>query len=678
MEQHPYGSFTSPKENVYTKWYVDAKDYYYAVSEALMAAKEEIFIEDWWLSPELKKANEGVKIYIVLFNEVPAIMYLNSRHAELALHHKNIKVFRHGENTFFANVEWGLHMLWNRLFPNAESIKHPDTDPVAYWTVMVVDRNTAFIGGLDLCFGRYDTHAHKLADFPKFANFSEVWPGQDYNNVRIKDFVEAPAVDVANHFIERWNYIKSRNALNYFIRCSHPLLKKSVASDFLEEDVRTYKYFNETTDVDSTKGTCSVQILRSVCRWSHGIEIEDSIHQAYVQTIKEAQHFIYIENQFFMTGNYEKSIFHNMIGKALIERIIRAYKNNEKFRVIVVMPLVPGFEGQFDAEMAVALRITLEFEYRTICRGDGSIFEKLKQAGIQNPDEYISFYALRTHDKIDSEAVKKAKDQILSKMSQELSSKVSPVLNLVNDPIITEQIYIHSKLMIVDDEIVICGSANVNDRSQLGRHDSEIAAIIRDKDKIDSKLAGKHIKASRFAVSLRRYLFKEHLGLLPVSDDHLSEVTYHSYPPPLHIKIESHHLQTNEEKKLEDPVSDEFYALWKGRAEKNTEIFNDVFHCLPSDRVKTWDDYKEFIPDPKLIPLGHVYDKSKIQELEHVKGNLVLFPYKFLEKEEVTVLRKVKTLNDLQYNFKEFELAAESELIEDLAKSSEHVAAFAG
>lgn len=30
------------------------------------------------------------------------------------------------------------------------------------------------------------------------------------------------------------------------------------------------------------------------------------------------------------------------------------------------------------------------------------------------------------------------------------------------DKVITEQVYVHSKLMIVDDEWVICGSANIN------------------------------------------------------------------------------------------------------------------------------------------------------------------------------------------------------------------------
>lgn len=37
----------------------------------------------------------------------------------------------------------------------------------------------------------------------------------------------------------------------------------------------------------------------------------------------------------------------------------------------------------------------------------------------------------------------------------------------------------HSKLMIVDDNLVICGSANINDRSMLGKRDSEVAVIIQ-------------------------------------------------------------------------------------------------------------------------------------------------------------------------------------------------------
>jgi phospholipase D1/2 len=44
---------------------------------------------------------------------------------------------------------------------------------------------------------------------------------------------------------------------------------------------------------------------------------------------------------------------------------------------------------------------------------------------------------------------------------------------------VTELIYVHSKLLIADDQLVICGSANINDRSMLGKRDSEIAVVIK-------------------------------------------------------------------------------------------------------------------------------------------------------------------------------------------------------
>jgi len=42
---------------------------------------------------------------------------------------------------------------------------------------------------------------------------------------------------------------------------------------------------------------------------------------------------------------------------------------------------------------------------------------------------------------------------------------------------VTEQIYVHTKLMIVDDTVAIIGSANINDRSIAGNRDSEIAVV---------------------------------------------------------------------------------------------------------------------------------------------------------------------------------------------------------
>lgn len=37
------------------------------------------------------------------------------------------------------------------------------------------------------------------------------------------------------------------------------------------------------------------------------------------------------------------------------------------------------------------------------------------------------------------------------------------------------QVYVHSKVMIIDDSIALIGSANINDRSLLGSRDSEVS-----------------------------------------------------------------------------------------------------------------------------------------------------------------------------------------------------------
>lgn len=54
--------------------------------------------------------------------------------------------------------------------------------------MLIIDCKIAFIGGLDLCFGRYDTHQHELVDFDSYNDNPSIWPGQDYSNPRVKDF----------------------------------------------------------------------------------------------------------------------------------------------------------------------------------------------------------------------------------------------------------------------------------------------------------------------------------------------------------------------------------------------------------------------------------------------------------------------------------------------------------
>jgi len=65
------------------------------------------------------------------------------------------------------------------------------------------------------------------------------------------------------------------------------------------------------------------------------------------------------------------------------------------------------------------------------------------------------------------------------------TEQACPFISLPVFMFIPLQVYIHSKICIVDDRLVIIGSANINERSQRGDRDSELAAVIRDTDMIE-------------------------------------------------------------------------------------------------------------------------------------------------------------------------------------------------
>ena len=148
--------------------------------------------------------------------------------------------------------------------------------------------------------------------------------------------------------------------------------------------------------------------------------------------------------------------------------------------------MLPGFAGE--PESSGTLQIILKHTYAGICRNHGmSIIEQLEKIMGDKWKEYIGFYSLRGH-------------------------------GLVNNVPETELIYIHSKLMIVDDKTVILGSANINDRSMLGKRDSEYAVMINEERKLNSIMDGKEYKAANFAHSFRVNLFAQHLGVDPKDD----------------------------------------------------------------------------------------------------------------------------------------------------------------
>ena len=166
--------------------------------------------------------------------------------------------------------------------------------------------------------------------------------------------------------------------------------------------------------------------------------------------------------------------------------------------------------------------------------------------------------------------------------------------------------------------MVICGSANLNDRSQLGYHDSEIAIIIENVDFIPSYMNGQPWQASKFAASLRRQLFRKHLGLIPPQDHQKPDENFQPIGVP-----NAYDFGSPEDQVVQDPLSDQFLNFWNGRARQNTDAFGKLFHPVPHDSVQTWADYdsfyEKFFKESAAEPGGHASGKTSAKyEWGHV------------------------------------------------------------
>lgn len=360
---------------------------------------------------------------------------------------------------------------------------------------------------------------------------------------------------------------------------------------------------------------------------------------------------------------------YNKIGAAIVSRILKAHQAGEKFSVIVAMPAVPAFAGDLKSDGALGTRGIMEFQYNSISRGGHSIIEKLTQAGVVHPEKYIAFYNLRNYDRLNTSATMQraqnesgvryddarrefddhveagydgySRDEHVEgrlgsqyRRYQEAAERQDdntwdtisaaymhngPDLNSLPwegdpeseiDAFVSEELYIHSKVLIADDRLVICGSANLNDRSQLGTHDSEIAVVIEDPTPVRSRMNGEEFTASKFAASLRRQLFRKHLGLLPDQRWDRPDGNFH----PVTQGPNEYDWGSEADRLVEDPISDEFEQLWRSTAQTNTEVFSRVFHNVPNDVVRTWDDYDSFFSKYFIIPGSD--EEKKIQEKE--------------------------------------------------------------
>jgi phosphatidylserine/phosphatidylglycerophosphate/cardiolipin synthase-like enzyme/uncharacterized membrane protein YdjX (TVP38/TMEM64 family) len=277
--------------------------------------------------------------------------------------------------------------------------------------VVVVDDAVAFVGGLDLTHGRWDTPEHRREEPNRLdaqGRFSR--PSHD-----VQAIVDGAAARALGELCrERWQRGTDR-------RCV-PLDRASGADPWPPGLVP------ELTEVD-------VAIARTDPGWMTRKSVEE-IRALYVDAIALAKRFIYLENQYFSSS---------VVGAALETRLREAGGP----QVVVVSRLTE--EGWLEERSMGLLRTRLH--------------ERLRAADAEQ--RYRLFYP-----------------QLPDEGAQPLS--------------------VHSKVLIVDDEVCSVGSANFNNRSMGFDTECNIAIEARGDERVKAAIA-----------AFRRRLLAEHLAADP-------------------------------------------------------------------------------------------------------------------------------------------------------------------
>ncbi|XP_035538720.1 phospholipase D alpha 1-like [Juglans regia] len=339
----------------------------------------------------------------------------------------------------------------------------------------------SFIGGIDLCGGRFDITEHPLFstlktihhdDFhqPNFATASikKGGPREPWHDIHCQ--LEGPvAWDVLYNFERRW--------------------KKQVGDKFLIKLNQLDEILIHPSPVTSLNDTetWNVQIFRSIDggavfdfpeksddAYAVGLVsgkdniIDRSIQDAYINAIRRAKNFIYIENQYFLGSSFgwspndikvEDIGALHLIPKELSLKIVSKIEAGERFAVYILIPMWP--EG---IPESAYVQTILDWQRRTMEMMYSDINKALQKKGLdEDPWDYLNFYCLGNRETV------KVKEYIPPERPEPNTdySRAQQARRFM--------INVHAKLMIVDDEYIIIGSANINQRSMDGARDSEIA-----------------------------------------------------------------------------------------------------------------------------------------------------------------------------------------------------------
>lgn len=237
----------------------------------------------------------------------------------------------------------------------------------------------------------------------------------------------------------------------------------------------------------------------------------------------------------------------------------------EPFHVYITLPV--HSEGSLDNGMTTT---QVHWTMQTLVFGTHSLLNRIRRAlkAREMMDKGEKLYDSEGKELTDSEVYKVIHhpyDRRYEEIPLKKCFDYVTLLNLRNweklgDRYVTEQIYGHTKLMIVDDRYVLVGSANINDRSLLGTRDSELAVMIMDSATGLNDVCGNgNPKLIRqFAHELRKAVWKKIFG-----------ITGKQRPA------------TELETAIEQPINPKSWQKIQAVLQRNTRLYEAAFKFIP-------------------------------------------------------------------------------------------------
>lgn len=497
-------------------------------------------------------------------------------------------------------------------------------------------------------------------------------PRQPWQDVHSR--MEGPVVAyLARNFTMRWNTLKPKTKLKVLAAPTGNNLNSGAEIQVLRS-------------ASAEMRTAAYQALQNKKGVPAPSGIESDIQKAMKHLIGKAHRFIYIESQFFVSGfgtvgglssdalspaaafikagaggitddvlwgarsaadgfskddgvygrkiNYDPKLDRlpsNGVCLALVARIVKAILDDDKpyFHAYITLPVHP--EGSLlDASTAVQVFWTMQ----TIAFGSQSLLNGIKRG--------LKARELRDvkKDKNWLRALDEGNNEYDSVATEECFEYVT-LLNLRNwaklddGNYITEQVYVHTKLMIVDDLYALLGSANINDRSLLGNRDSEIAILVKDQaTRADINGDGSKQPVRTFAHELRMAVWNKIFGITanvrPVGKK-VAQAVKHPGKPDSWRKLQ---IQAQENAALYEAA-----FPWVPRS-------NNPFNTDPkigASVLPTWNS--ELKPaaglNSPLPPQTQFWSKPRhtkaVAQLDQIKGFITALPAKWTKGENIWI-----------------------------------------